>query len=191
MAQLRPITVLTQTQQRWVSENVRAGILAMRSTAHRVQAYYVNRTRAVKAVDTGHMMRAFQVDTLSTGAVITNAAPYFPVMDEGRRPGTFPPFDAIYQWVLRKRLVRAILKSGRRANAGMTRAAVMKSALYASEAVEIARAIQRKIARRGIKPRQIATGHEPHMMVIRILDAEFERAMQRRRGGGGGGGMVQ
>ena len=97
---------LPSVQVDWVRGNVEAGRLAMVDAAHQAVAYYVNRIKEERAVDTGNMMRGFAVDRIAEGATITNAAKYFPVMDEGRQAGKKrPPLDAILQWVLRKRMI--------------------------------------------------------------------------------------
>jgi len=174
---------LPQVQRSWVQANIRAAVGAMQDAAYRAVAYYIERIKAEGAVDTGHMMRAFEVTRTDDGAVVTNAAVYFPVMDEGRRAGARrPPFDAILQWVLRKRLVRVTeRKRGKVRVTRPQRHQVAASDSLLAEAKSMAWAIRTLIARRGTRPREIAAGWANRSAVENFIAEAMLRAMRTRR----------
>jgi len=163
---------LTATSQAWAARNRKAAITAMVSAAERVKGLYVGRVDEVRAVDTGRLKSSFVVTATANGATLSNEAPYFSVMDEGRRAGTAgPPMRAIFEWVLRKRLV--VNKAGK----GRTRASVLKSPSLTAEAKSIAFLIRRSIRRKGIKPREITTLPSVVAQIPGIIAAEIDAAI--------------
>ena len=168
---------LGAVQKAWVASNLAAARTGMHDAAHRAKALYVRTIHTTRAVDTGAMANAFSVTVTPTGAELTNATGYFPVIDAGRRPGAAgPPFAAILSWVLRKRLVTG--KSGK----GRTRADVLKSPDLAKEARNIAFLIRRSIQRKGIKPRQIASGPVAEAAVLELVKASVNEQIVRSGG---------
>jgi len=138
---------LSAAMRAWVAQNRGAAVVAMRQAAERAKSLYVSRTSELRVVDTGRLKSSFLVEKLPDGAMLANAAPYFVVMDEGRRAGAkAPPLEPILQWVLRKRLT------------GYARAKTKKQPDLMKQARSIAFLIRRSIARKGIKPRGIVTG---------------------------------
>ena len=65
----------------------------------------VDATEPHKPVDRGTYRRAFKSAKLPNGATLYNSAPYAGVMEEGRRPGTWPNIGALTEWVKRKGLI--------------------------------------------------------------------------------------
>lgn len=128
----------------------------MRSVAEQAKNLYIARMDVTRSVDTGRAKSSFRVAQVADGAVVSNEAPYFPVLDGGRRPNRpGPPLEPILQWVLRKRLV--LDKKGK----GHTRAAVRKSPDLMAQARSLAFVIRRAIQRRGQPARHITT--EPNL----------------------------
>lgn len=175
------ISQLPAVQKAWVANNKKAAVQACRSAAHQSKAYYVQRIHAEKAVDTGMMKSAFQVTPTPNGAILTNKTAYFTVIDRGRRPGRAPPpIEPIFQWVLRKRLIRVMDRKMR--FKGQTRAKVLSSHTLANAAWALARRIAFSIGRRGIKPREIATGPAADAAVRSFIRTAIDEQMARRRG---------
>lgn len=100
-------------------------------------------------VDRGTYRRSFQVEKTQDGVAIFNPVLYASVLEEGRRPGKFPPIDEIARWVIRKGLVK-----GRR---GASREKAARG---------IAFVIARGIARKGMKPRHILAKSEVKLTPI-------------------------
>ncbi len=141
------LSSLSSVAQRWCAANKAACVRAMQSAAARARAHYVQRTTAVRAVDTGRMRNSFTVTKTDTGAILENSAPYFSVLDQGRRPGQAgPPLRPILEWVKRKRIVGGAKRSEVNADPGLE-----------AQALRVAWAIRNAIHRRGIAARQITS----------------------------------
>ena len=163
---------LTWATLAWAASNHKAAVRAMFSAAQKVKTLYVARVDETKTVDTGRLKSSFVVTETATGATLSNEAPYFSVMDLGRRPGAAgPPMRAIFEWVLRKRLV--LNKAGK----GRTRAAVLKSKSATAQAKSIAFVIRRSIQRKGIKARELTTLPSIVAQIPVIVFAEMCDAM--------------
>jgi len=155
----------------WLAQNRTAAVLAMRDSARQATAHYQARIQAEKAVDTGFMRQAFAVDHLDNGAIVTNAATYFTVMDQGRRPGAAgPPLRPIMEWVARKQII------------GSTRAAVSKSVDLATELLRVSQLIRASIHRKGIKARNIASGAANTAKIWTIVQGALRRQMSETPG---------
>lgn len=85
----------------------------VRAGAARAVSYLVDRTRTAPpanpsgigeggAVNTGNLVRRWRFVATPEGADLFNNAPYSPVVDGGRRPGKFPPRDALIPWIMRR-----------------------------------------------------------------------------------------
>jgi hypothetical protein len=173
MAQTFDASALSAAQQAWVAGNVKACIKAMRIAAERVRGMYVGRVDRAKLVDTGRLKSSFIVEPLANGALLANAAPYFDVMDQGRRAGgKLPPLEPILQWVLRKRLLKT------RTGTGRTRASVNRSAKLLKEAKGLAFVIRRSIARKGIAPREITTRPNTASKIAAAINDAVNEAMR-------------
>lgn len=117
----------------------KAGIRAMRSSAMRLQGVVVEEIEATSPhppVDTGELRQSVSYDRLPDGAAVSVDAPHAPFMEHGTRPHT-PPLGPLLEWASRKGF---------------------------EDPAAVARAVQRKIAARGIEPRHF-----------------FSRSMQRAR----------
>lgn len=107
-------------------------VRGMRSAANRGKGIVVEEIDAASphpAVDRGDLRSSVMVDRLPDGAKLFVDAPHAVYLEMGTRPHT-PPLDAILAWVKRKGLAKD-----------------------EPEAMRIARAVQRKIAEKGIEPR--------------------------------------
>lgn len=74
-------------------------------------------------------------------------AEYWKFVDKGRRPGKFPPREAILQWMTNKRIGSFLRGSGK--NKAVGKKSILATNLQAQRS--IAYLIGRKIARKGIK----------------------------------------
>lgn len=153
----------------WAEQHHDAARKACVDAALQAQNLYVRRTRKAKAVDTGRMSQSFKVTPTEDGADLSSDAPYFTVIDQGRRPrAPGPPLGPILQWVLRKRIV-----------GGAERAEVNANASLYEQAVQAAQAIRRSIHIRGIEAREITTGTDAIAAVWEIFAKSVERAIAR------------
>jgi len=115
-----------------------AAIKAIQRAAYLCQAEAVKaigEVRPFQPVDTGVLKRSFIVATNPTGAVLENVAPHAVFMEFGTRPH-WAPLSALEAWAERKLRGRIASKAGR-----------------ANPARQLARAVQRKIAKVGTAPR--------------------------------------
>jgi len=109
-----------------------AGIRGLQSAAYRLEGMAVDAlksTRPYPPEDTGELVRSAKTTPTRTGAIVAFDAPHAPFMEYGTRPH-FPPLAPLADWAIRKGLADT-----------------------EEEADEIALAIARKIAARGIAPR--------------------------------------
>ncbi len=63
-------------------------------------------------VDRGSYRRNWHVADIPHGGVIYNDTPYASVVEDGRRPGSAPPFKMILAWVKRKKILYGPLQKG-------------------------------------------------------------------------------
>lgn len=115
-------------------------------------------THAAKPVpvDRGQYLRGFVSYPTDHGSVFINHAPHAPIVEDGRRPGKFPPVDAIEAWVRRKFRVR--FQEARRALAASRGRAQKARVIAPAKDVSvrsIAFLVGRAIARRGLPPHRI------------------------------------
>lgn len=166
-----PISELGSVSRRWAEQNVVAARMAMLDVAYQAENLYIDRARHADAVDTGRLINSFRVDPIPTGATLSNDAPHFLPIDQGRSPGEAPPpIEPILEWVKRKQLV------------GKGRAAVNKNGDLGNAALRVAYAVRRKIARDGIEPRRIASGREAVTMVMLLLRRTVAEYIEREGG---------
>ena len=112
------------------------------------------RTRRAGAVNTGRYLAAWKVSKLPNGARVFNQAPYAGVIEQGRRPGKFPPVTAIERWVTRK------------------------LGLKGAEARTAAFLIGRAIQRRGIRARRILTDPANLEAMTALVQEEVSRVLR-------------
>lgn len=129
-----------------------------------VQAEISDMARA--PVDRGTYRRSFRFDDIPDGAVVYNFAPYAPVIEGGRRPGSKPPpIGPIMDWVRRKGVGRQYgpNQAGKRKVTAKLGDAAIRS---------IAFAIARAIGKRGIPAYHIleAASHEIDRQVKMAID---------------------
>jgi len=145
-------------------ERKKAALHALQDTVfvrgHQIAQEEVARTEP-PPVDRGEYKAKFKVYNTRTGAVFTNIAKHAGVIEKGRRPGTWPPRFAIEQWVKRKFRVRY----GPNPSGNWLKG--------------LAFVIARKIARRGIKGRNIMARVEAR------LSPEVQAAVRTAMSGGG------
>lgn len=110
------------------------------------------------AVDTGNYLRRWTTRPLANGVEIVNTAAYSGVIEEGRRPGRFPPLADIERWAKRR------------------------LHLTAEQAREAAFPIARAIARRGLKPRKVMGRVEKK--IIKGINDEVRFELKQIRGAG-------
>lgn len=138
---------------RSMPEAAKTGALA---AALRGQAYLVDQTSRLKVVDRGRYRQGWKGVAHPLGGRLYNDAPYAGVIEEGRRPGRFPPVDVMQRWVQRR-------LGGR----GLSRGDVKSVAFLVS----------RKIAREGIPGKYVLRDALP--AIQRFLDEEVQRALDR------------
>jgi hypothetical protein len=117
---------------RFVPEIRRAYVRALQSAALRLNGIVVQEIDTATphpAVSSGELRGSVDTELVEDGGIVSVSAPHAPMMEYGTRPFT-PPLDPLVRWVVRKKLAGS-----------------------PAEARQIARAIQRKIARDGIAPR--------------------------------------
>ena len=129
-------------------------------------------------VDRGTYRRSFQVDDVPGGAVMYNFAPHAAIIEEGRRPGArMPPVEAIFSWVVRKKIGRTIngpvqAFSGprqKKGNRSDRKQAVMNNQRW------IAWQIARAIKARGLKAKKILARAEQRLTPL--VSADISRAL--------------
>lgn len=88
-----------------------AAAQAALEVATRGEAFAVLLTDALDKVDTGLFRQAWQSGPIPGGAELGNDAPYSDVIEWGRRPmRAGPPFQPIYEWVVRKLVANGAVK---------------------------------------------------------------------------------
>lgn len=116
---------------RFVPDIRRAYLIAFRKSALLLERYTVEEIDSAQpypAVDTGELRRSVETEFDEDGATVAVTAPHAVFMEYGTRPFT-PPLAPLVAWVERKGMANG------------------------PDAIRVARAIQRKIAREGIAPR--------------------------------------
>lgn len=174
MTLARTVT-LTEFETRvgnFVPELRTAYVRGFQRAALRLNAYTVEEIDTAKpypAVDTGELRSSVDATFVDDGAIVTVDAPHAGIIEYGTRPFT-PPLAPLVEWVKRKGFARPSRTFGPqtqrqttlRSTLAQYRREARASGLGAKEArvsaedkaaTEIARAIQRKIARDGIAPR--------------------------------------
>lgn len=162
---------------------LRSGALIL----HRTVVIEIGQSTPYPAVDTGELRNSVDTEFTDQGAIVDVKAPHAAVMEHGARPFR-PPLAPLIEWVKRKGLARGSLGTKPRG----TSREVWRSREEA-EAVRIARAVQRKIAKDGIAPR-----HYFAKAVVRanpMIRAEVDLELARLgygtvRGGGRSRGTV-
>ena len=102
------------------------------------------------AVNTGFYKRAWKMEKLSNGVRVYNAAPYAGIIENGRRPGRFPPLKVIEKWAQRR------------------------LGLSAKEAKRAAFPIAKAIAKRGLLARKVLERDEPSITQHFFEEIEIE-----------------
>jgi hypothetical protein len=162
----------------WVDlsvKGVRPALLrAVRAAAHRgrnVVLKTIKDTRGMiggrlvhPPVDRGEYRASWQVESDEGGASLFSDAPHAAFIERGTRPH-MPPLAPILAWVKRKKLTGRG-KSGK--GEGRVKALVRE--------IQIARSIQRAIARRGTPPLKILERSIPGIQ--KGLDEEIQKALE-------------
>lgn len=128
-------------------------------------------------VNTGMYKKAFMALPHQTGVKLFNPLPYAPMIEHGRRPGTFPPIDAIAHWLAQKNLrtePEAGKARGRRLLSGKTIGERHEEASATGLAFVVARAI----ARRGLDAKGVLT--RAYRDTIRSMILEELKAVLNR-----------
>lgn len=154
-------------------ERVEEGIRAIQRTVAvegpRIFQEEVDRTEPHKPVDRGEYRRHARVYETPRGAIFANDAPHAPIVEDGRRPGRWPPRDAIEGWVRRKFRLRISelvpARQGRSVRAARER--WFRSMAFL---------VSRKIARRGIEGRHVMARTEARLTPL------VEQAVRSARG---------
>lgn len=177
----RILIAMTPEIRRACIRGLRGGALYL----HRTVVVEIGESTPYPAVDTGELRNSVDTEFTDEGAIVDVKAPHAAVMEHGARPFT-PPLAPLIEWAKRKGLARG---AGRSMPRGTSRAA--RRDREDQEAVRIARAVQRKIAKVGIAPRNyFAKAVARSTPVIRAeVDMELARlGYGTTRGGGGSGG---
>lgn len=159
----------------------------VRSGAARSIPYLVDRTRTAPpanpagigtggAVNTGALARGWRWVATPEGADILNPEPHGPVVDGGRRPGKFPPKDALVAWIKRRLLTSEPPRRRRRVQGPRT--ASDRERAEADKQRRLRSAIQRAVAGDDARPqRPERPDREPAKRSSRsqMTDAQAER----------------
>lgn len=105
-----------------------------------------------KPVDVGTYRRSFDAYDTPLGAVFLNTSAHGSIVERGRRPGRWPPREAIERWVRRKFRLRLSEMSRRGGREAQVRS--------------IAFAVARKIARVGIPGKHVLARTEKRLTPI-------------------------
>ena len=144
----------------------RATIRGLKGAALRLQGIVVEEIDTAMphpAVDTGGLRNSVERRDFADGAEVYMGSPHAAIIEEGTRPFT-PPLAPLIAWVIRKKLAGAgrfkqraagRARSRRVKDGGSTASelATIHVLEEREEAIIIARAIQKAIAKRGIRPR--------------------------------------
>ena len=111
-----------------------------------------------KPVDRGAYRRGWRVRRHPDGAVLYNPVSYAPIVEAGSRPH-WAPLQPLIEWVVRKGLSGGkarsseilVKRAGRMNKQGRLTKGAQRSGMRLFEAVEIARRIRFKIAKKGTK----------------------------------------
>lgn len=126
----------------------------------------------------GTYERSWLVHTLDDGATVSNSARHAIFVERGRRSGRAPPIEPILEWVYQKRLASRARASKLRKRKGKTILARTPSAMKEGDrAMAIARAVQRKIARKGTPGRWILRKTMP--TIAKRATLELRRAVRK------------
>lgn len=178
-----------------LQESARFGVAAIQKK--------IDTTKPHKPVDTGQYRRAWYARNDQDGAVIRNSEKYAIIIEVGRRPGAkMPPFQPILEWVIRKKLAAKKPKkkgkpkqgTGPDPLAGLRNRARQKARGAGgfkppkrkkrgrrqkkkldehAKAILIAKAIQKNIKKKGIRPKKPAERALPLMQ--RFLGQELDK----------------
>lgn len=154
-------------RMRTLGGDVEAAIVrGIQSAAMRLHGFIVHEIDNASphpAVDRADLRNSVETVTTDKGAKVRVTAPHAPYIEDGTRP-FWPPFQPIYEWVLRKQI-----------------------ATDPAEAKDITRRIQVAISKRGIEPRHFmakAFGRfTAGKYVGREVGAELELLAQARAKG--------
>ncbi len=142
-----------------------AVVRGLQSAAHRLDgfiAHEITHAEPFPAVDRGELLNSREVTMTPKGATMAVTAPHAPMIEDGTRPFR-PPFQPIYEWLVRKKLVDE------------------------SEAGARAWAIVNKIATVGIAPRHFMAKAFARMVQGKYVGREVGReleALAEQRGKG-------
>ena len=125
------------------------------SAAYRGVSIVVGEIEAAKAVNTGAMKQSVSARRIKGGGEISVDAPHAVFVENGRRPGAFPPPGPIFEWVMRKGL-----------------------ASDETQGKQITFLISREIAQFGIKPRRFFA-KAMKKIVQHVLPEEVQREIAK------------
>jgi hypothetical protein len=153
--------------------------------AYRSEKHTVRVTDKKGVVDRGLFRRSWIVEEESDGATLANTAPYAAPIEEGSRPH-WPPLQPLIEWVLRNLMgdIAGARSSGvliERASRLTKRGRLGKRAERAGRAmitaVEVAKGVQRKIARRGTEAKGVMRDAYPEY--IDFVEDEVTRKLNQ------------
>lgn len=146
-----PGYVRSMPKQRFAA-GVKAIRLTMRTCGRRFVSEEIKATSPHPPFDRGSYDRSWQTVNMDGGARFFSTSVYASVIDNGRRPGKWPPFQAILGWVHRKQLaekwgwITAKVRKSRKASAKLDVQAAEKG---------IAFIVMAAIKRRGLPPKRV------------------------------------
>jgi hypothetical protein len=114
---------------------------ALNKIAAETEKMAVERARSLKIYSTGNLINQIRQKRIAKLAyAVISGAEYSIYVEKGRKPGAWPPYQPIYEWVRRhyKRFSSFKTKGSKGAQKDIKRATFL---------------VQRKIARKGIAPR--------------------------------------
>lgn len=147
----------------------------------------IRETEPFQPVDKGFYAASHDHQVDAEGGWVYSTCPYAAVIEYGARPYV-PPIGPLFRWAYRKFRVRlkADYRAGNKA-AGRRGSKLGAEEYRTREAMQIARAVQRRIAERGIAPRHVYARALPGMRedVGRALRRLRRMLHPRRRSGSG------
>lgn len=173
-------------QERAARELLEGIHTAQIDSAHATLAVVVSDTDAAGLVDLGAYKNSWDVVDKGEEVRLVNDAPYAGVIEQGARPFT-PPLQPLVDWAERKAADLGLVGDAQLDGQGQFRGRHSLESAQRQAAKRIARAIQRKFAREGYRPRYIMRNRLPYALQ-QLKRAIREHVDRVARGGGRGPG---
>jgi len=175
---------LPKELMRFAKQHSKRGRKAMLSATVRSQRHTVQEVDRKKTSDRGTYRRSWKVAKDPDGGVLHNDAPHAPYVEEDTRPH-WAPLQPIIEWVLRKILKASptnstqtlIKRSTGLTKKGRLRRGARTAGIWLIVAVELAKKIRYKIAKKGTRGKKIMKGSQNEY--FSFVKKEMEKELRR------------